>query len=104
MRSKPEAYADIAEDSPDAADRIVNEIFDRLRQLADVPGLGFRRPNYTSLPLRFIVIRDYLIAYAPDTSPLWVIAVLHGRRYPRLISAILRGRESLRRTSKSRIC
>jgi plasmid stabilization system protein ParE len=96
----PEAYDDIdeirtyiAEDSPDAADRRVNEIFDRLRQLARFPGQGFRRPNYTSLPLRFIAVRDYLIVYAPETDPLWVLAVIHGRRNPRVITAILKGRE-----------
>lgn len=69
----PEAYdeirAYIAEDSPDAADRLVDEIFDRLRQLTDFPSQGFRRPGYTSLPLRFVAVRDYLIAYAPTRVP-----------------------------------
>jgi len=95
----PEAYDDIdeirayvAEDSPNAADDLVNEIFDRLRQLAHFPDQGFRRPDYTSLPLRFILVRDYLIAYAPEKDPLWVVAVVHGRRSPRAIAAILRGR------------
>jgi hypothetical protein len=36
---------------------------------------------------------DYLIAYAPDEKPLWVGAVIHGSRSPRVMSAILRGRE-----------
>ena len=39
------------------------------------------------------LVRDYLIAYAPDEKPLWVIAVMHGRRNPRLMAAILKGRE-----------
>jgi hypothetical protein len=43
--------------------------------------------------LRFIVVREYLIAYAPEEKPLWVLAVLHGRRSPRVMAAILRGRE-----------
>jgi hypothetical protein len=43
--------------------------------------------------LRFICVRDYLIAYAPDVKPLWVIAVIHGHRDPRVMAAILRGRE-----------
>jgi toxin ParE1/3/4 len=68
----PEAYDDIdeirayiAEDNPDAADRMVNEIFDRIRQLISFPDQGFRRPNLTSLPLRFVTVRNYVIAYAP---------------------------------------
>lgn len=96
----PEAYDDIeeirayiAEDSPDAADRLVNEIFERLRLLAQFPHQGFRRPNIASSPLRFVTVREYLIAYAPDRNPLWVLAVIHGRRSPRVIAAILRGRE-----------
>ena len=95
----PEAYDDIdeirayiAEDSPNAADDLVNEIFDRLRQLTHLPDQGFRRPDYTSLPLRFILVREYLIAYAPEKDLLWVVAVVHGRRSPRAIAAILRGR------------
>ena len=96
----PEAYDDIdearayvAEDNPDAADRMVDEIFDRIRQLVSFPDQGFRRPNITSLPLRFVTVRDYLIAYAPEKKPLWVLAVFHGRRSPRVIAAILRSRE-----------
>jgi len=34
-----------------------------------------------------------VIAYAPDEKPLAVIAVLHGRRSPRVIAAILGGRK-----------
>jgi plasmid stabilization system protein ParE len=95
-----EAYGDIdeirafrAEDSPDAADRVVNEIFERLRLLPQFPSQDFRRPHNTSLPLRFVIVRDYLIAYTPEKDPLWVVAVIHGRRNPRVIAAILRGRE-----------
>jgi hypothetical protein len=38
-------------------------------------------------------VRNYLIAYAPDQRPLLVIAVLHGRRSPLVMAAILRGRK-----------
>jgi toxin ParE1/3/4 len=96
----PEAFEDIdeirayiAEDSPDAADRVVNEIFDCIRNVAQFPNQGFRRPSLTSLPLRFMAVREYLIVYAPASRPLWIVAVIHGRRSPRVIAAILRGRE-----------
>jgi hypothetical protein len=55
--------------------------------------MGHRRPNLTSRPLRFWLVRSYLIAYAPDEKPLWVVAVMHTRRSPRVMAAILRGRE-----------
>jgi toxin ParE1/3/4 len=96
----PEAYGDlddirgyIAQHDPDAADRVITEIFDAIRALAPFPHQGHRRPDLTSRPLRFILVRDYLIAYAPDEKPLWVIAVIHGRRNPRLMAAILRSRD-----------
>lgn len=96
----PEAFNDIddirayiAEDNPDVADRIVTEIFDGIRALVPFPHQGYRRPNLTSRPLRFKLVREYVIAYAPEKKPLWVVAVFHGRRNPRVIAAILRGRE-----------
>ena len=52
-----------------------------------------KRPDLTGRPLRFISVREYLIAYAPEEKPLWVVAVIHGRRSPRVMAAILRGRE-----------
>jgi hypothetical protein len=38
-------------------------------------------------------VGEYLIAYAPEEKPLWVVAVMHGRRSPRVMAAILRGRD-----------
>src|SRR3712207_5076331 len=79
----------IAADSVDAADRIVEEIFDRIRGLVPFPWQGHRRPDLTSRPLRFVRVRDYLIAYAPEENPLLVIAIIHGHRNPRVMAAIL---------------
>src|ERR1019366_4583802 len=96
----PEAFTDlddirdyIAQQNPDAADRVVSEIFDTIRALVPFPSQGHRRPDLTSRPLRFTVVRGYLIAYAPAEKPLWVVAVMPGRRSPRVMAAILRGRE-----------
>jgi toxin ParE1/3/4 len=96
----PEAFIDlddirehIAEDNPDAADRVITEIFDGIRALVAFPYQGYRRPNLTSRPLRFKLVWEYVIAYAPEKKPLWVVAVFHGRRSPRVMAAILRGRE-----------
>jgi plasmid stabilization system protein ParE len=79
--------------TPDAADRVVTAIFDRIRALVQLPHQGYRRSNLTSRPLRFALVYEHVIAYAPDKSPLRVLAVFHGRRSPRVIAAILRGRE-----------
>ena len=96
----PEAFADlndirdyIAQENPDAADRVMSEIFDTMRGFVSFPLRGHRRPDLGSRPLRFTLVREYLIAYAPEEQPLWVVAVMHGRRNPRIMAAILRGRE-----------
>jgi plasmid stabilization system protein ParE len=96
----PEAEIDLAQiwdyiagDSIVAADRMVAEIRHALELLAAFPHRGHRRTDLTDRPLRFIRVRDYLIAYAPDEKPLWVIAVMHGHRSPRVMAAILRGRD-----------
>ncbi len=82
----------IAKDNPLAARRVRADILDAIRQLVAFPGQGHPRPDLTSRPVRFLTVRDYLIAYAPDRKPLVVLAVLHGRRSPRVMAAILRGR------------
>ena len=96
----PEAFVDldeirdfIAQENPDAADRVMSEIFDVTRGLVSFPHRGHRRPDLSSRPLRFTLVREYLIVYAPEERPLWVVAVMHGRRSPRVMAAILRGRE-----------
>ncbi len=96
----PEALVDLDEiwefiraDNLDAADRVIAEILAAIRALVPLPVQGQKRPELTSRPLRFILVREYLIAYAPDEKPLCVIAVMHGRRSPRAMAAILRGRE-----------
>ncbi|MGA8366300.1 MAG: type II toxin-antitoxin system RelE/ParE family toxin [Candidatus Acidiferrales bacterium] len=88
-----EVWEFIAEDSPLAATRFREDILGAIRKLVPFPQQGHKRPDLTSRPLRFHTMRDYLIVYAPDERPLLVIAVLHGRRNPRIIAAILRGRE-----------
>ena len=89
-----EIWEFIARDNPLAARRVRKEILAAICELVPFPHQGHKRPDLTSRPLRFRIVRDYLIAYAPDERPLLVIAVLHGRRSPRVMAAILRGRES----------
>ncbi len=76
-----------------AADIVIADILAALDKLVPFPNQGHKRPDLTSRPLRFTLVHEYLIAYAPDEKPLWVVAVLHGRRNPRVMAAILRGRE-----------
>jgi plasmid stabilization system protein ParE len=96
----PEAAVDldeiwdfIAEDNLDAADKVIADILASIDALVPFPHQGHNRPDLTSRPLRFTVVHEYLIAYAPEEKTLWVVAVMHGRRSPRIMAAILKGRE-----------
>lgn len=95
----PEAYSDLTEiweyiaaDNLNAADRVLDEIHEAIALLLRFPHAGHSRPDLTSRPLRFHVVRDYVIAYAGDEEPLPVIAILHGRRNPRVLAAIVNKR------------
>jgi plasmid stabilization system protein ParE len=84
----PEAAADLVqiwkylrrEAGDAAADRIESEILSRFVYLAEHPGLGHFRRDLTSEPVRFFSIYSWLIVYRPQTKPLQVISILHGRR------------------------
>ena len=88
-----EIWEFIGADNLNAADSVLAEILDAVRAVALFPHQGFRRPNITSRALRFKPVREYLIVYAPDAKPLRVVAIIHGRRSPRVLAALLRGRE-----------
>ncbi|MGH9636456.1 MAG: type II toxin-antitoxin system RelE/ParE family toxin [Candidatus Angelobacter sp.] len=95
----PDAFADlndiwefIAQDSVDAADRVLDEIQKAINMLVRAPLAGHLRPDLSSRPMRFWLVHSYLIAYVPE-QPLLIIGVLHGRRNPRIMTAILHGRK-----------
>jgi plasmid stabilization system protein ParE len=95
----PAAYSDLQEiwdyiavDSPDAADRLIEAIFNAIRSLIVFPHQGHERPDLTRRPQRFQRVSEYLIVYAPDEKPLLVTAIVHGRRNPRVIAALLERR------------
>ena len=66
--------------SLEIADRVESEIRERIVFLSRNPGAGHWRKDLTDLALRFSPIYSYLIAYLPETKPLQIVAILHGRR------------------------
>ena len=86
-----EIWEFIAKDNLDAANRIVAQVLATCENLSRLHQ-GQHRPELSLRPLRFVVVRDYLLAYTPDERPLWVMAILHGKRHPRVLAAVLRDR------------
>ncbi len=78
----------IAEDSEDAAGRVEQAIYDACAFVAEAPSRGHSRPYLTARPLRFWTLTrypNYTVVYWPGTTPLQVVAVLHGKRNARHI-------------------
>ena len=87
-----EIWSYIAENNETAADRVEQAIYDACAFLAEGPLRGHARPDLTPRPLRFWTLSrypNYTVVYRPDTSPLQIIAVIHGKRN---ISRIIKGR------------
>ena len=73
----------IAQESPQAADRVEAEIIATCLRIAGYPRIGHKRLDITVLPVRFWTVLkypNYVIVYRPDTFPMQVIAVLHGKQ------------------------
>ena len=66
--------------SLEMADRVESVIREKIVYLAGRPGGGHWRKDLTDEPVKFFPVYSYLIVYRPETSPLQVVAILHGRR------------------------
>jgi len=77
----------IAENS-EIADHVEQAIYDACAFLAEGPLRGHSRPDLTPRALRFWTLNrypKYTVVYRPDTTPLQIVAVLHGSRNIRRI-------------------
>ena len=66
--------------SLEVAEKIESAIFEKIDFLAANPGIGHFREDLTRERFRFFSVYSYLIVYRPDTRPLQIVCVLHGRR------------------------
>lgn len=70
----------IEKDNVEAALRVHDALEEAFRHLAEMPAMGHTREDLTERPLKFWGVYSYLVVYDPASSPLTVIAVLHGAR------------------------
>ena len=76
-------WSRIAADNIEAADRVLEAIYDACAFLAKAPLRGHSRTDLTKLPVRFwtlVPFRKYVIVYSPADKPLKIIRVFHGGR------------------------
>ena len=72
-------WVHIASDSPFHADRFLDLLDDKMRLLADAPGMGRSRAEL-SPGLRGFPVGNYLIFYRQAGTGIEVVRVLHGSR------------------------
>jgi plasmid stabilization system protein ParE len=88
-----EIWCYIAENNEEAANRVENAVFDACAFVAQNPLLGHTRNDLTTRNLRFWRLSrypNYAVIYRPETIPLEIVSVLHGKGN---ISRILKQRQ-----------
>ncbi len=84
----PEAALDLVQiwryvkeqSSIEIANHVESVIRDRIVFLSGNPGAGHWRRNLTDEAVKFFPVYSYLIVYRPETTPLQIVSILHGRR------------------------
>ena len=69
-------WAYIAKDSPEVASRVMVEIRNSMNRLASRPAIGHLRGDLVAKPVRFWLVRSYLLAYLPTTMPIQILRIL----------------------------
>jgi plasmid stabilization system protein ParE len=78
-----EIWACIADDSEDAADRVEQAIYSACEFVGNSPFRGHSRQDLTKRLLRFWTLTrypNYTVVYRPETVPVQVVPVLHGKK------------------------
>jgi len=71
------------------ANQVESVMRDRMAFLAGSPGAGHHRKDLTDQDVKFFPVYSYLVVYRPNTKPLQIASILHGRRD---LEQILKGR------------
>lgn len=72
-------WAHIAEDNPQAADRLLDRLEEAANRLADNPQIGPARDDIRP-GLRYLVSGPYLLLYRIRDGGIEIVRVVHGRR------------------------
>ncbi len=91
-RELRKAVARIAENNPDAAERLNDAVRDAARLIGANPAIGTCRPALASERYRFWSIPrfHYLLAYTDATDPPRIVRIVHtARDLPRVLADLL---------------
>lgn len=74
-----EIWAYVAENNPSAADKLLKELLQKIRLLADNPELGKERSEIV-VNLRSLPVRKYIVFYSLNEDAVEIYRVLHASR------------------------
>ncbi len=77
-----EALEFIDQDSPAAADAMLERSVAGLAQLKDFPESGRVVPEFPDLPYREVLVNPYRFFYLITNDAVWIVAVWHERQLP----------------------
>ena len=73
-------YIAVENHSPDAADKLIDEVDERLRGLAKYPRSGELVEHLRTGTRRIVIRKRFLLFYEPRPKSIIVLRVLHGAR------------------------
>ena len=79
-----EALGFIEQESPAAADGMLQRSVEGLAQLRDFPESGRVVPEFPDLPYREVIVNPYRFFYRVMDDGVWIVAVWHERQLPEL--------------------
>lgn len=74
-----EIWSYVAENNPEAANKLIKEITRRFAVLRDHPQMGREQENLL-VNLRSFVVKSYIIFYQPFEGGIEILRVIHGSR------------------------
>lgn len=75
-----EILLDVAEDSPDAAERLRSEFYEGLTRLSRTTGIGHYHEELFDKRFRFWNFYSYVVCYVWESNPIQIVAIVHGAR------------------------
>jgi plasmid stabilization system protein ParE len=73
-------WSHLAESSVNAANHVLDQIYEALLKLSRMPQMGHLREDLVDEPLRFWSVYSYLIVYRPETDPIEIVRVVSGHQ------------------------
>jgi plasmid stabilization system protein ParE len=74
-----EIWQFVSEESITAADRLLEEFYQTIGRLAEMPGMGHKRSDLTDRNVLFWRLHSYLIIYR-SSQPLRIVRIIHAKR------------------------